>query len=51
MTLWLFQDGVVDAWYWYEALSGPLGIAINRADYGLWGLPARMRIKRITDCD
>ena len=47
----LFQDGVVDAWYWYEALSGPLGMAVNRADYGLGGLLAKTLIKRITDCD
>ena len=39
----------MDAWYWYEALLGPL--AINRADYGLGGLPSKTRIKRITDCD
>ena len=35
----------MDACYWYEALSGPLQMAINRADYGLGGLPAKTRIK------
>ena len=32
-----FQDGAMGAWYWYEALSGPLGMAINRADSGFSG--------------
>ena len=41
----------MDAWYWYEALSGPPGMAINRVDHGLVGLPAKMWIKRIADCD
>ena len=29
----LFQDGVVDAWYWFEALSSPFQCKTTGADH------------------